>query len=139
MKQLFSILALSAMCLTAGCAKTGVVASSEMSPSTASESLELGKLDEIKNRYVKAGFHCDEWSIGDQLQLASASGSCEEGVRIGYFVDATDLEKQVAASRNWTEEYDLGKRSWVVGEDWIIETNEAKQVAKNLGGKIVII
>ncbi|ASN39643.1 hypothetical protein CGQ24_11860 [Arthrobacter sp. 7749] len=138
MKKILVALPLIGALMLAGCAGTDTKAT-EVSETPFPEIIDNGELIAVKDRFVAEGFECESWSIGNPFQLATASGTCEKAVRIGYFEDPKDIDKQVEASRNWAKEHKLEKSSWVVGDDWIIETKEPKLVVKKLGGKVITI
>lgn len=138
MKKMLVALPLLGSLMLAGCAGTDTTAT-EVSETPFHEIIDNQELIKMKDRFVAAGMSCETWVVGNSFQLATASGNCGQAVRIGYFDDPKDIDKQVDASRKWAKEHKLEKRTWVVGEDWIIDTKDAKLVAKKMGGKVITI
>ena len=69
------------------------------------------------------------------IPLATASGSCT-GMRIGYFSNPDDIVAQLEVSKKSSKEQKLSKRSWVVGDNFVVVSRDAKAIGKKLDEKV---
>ncbi|ALO67779.1 hypothetical protein AS189_16450 [Arthrobacter alpinus] len=122
--------------LLTGCGSARTADSSE-TPNIPATNAATKDLTELKARYTDAGFECKDWSVNSGFPKAKSSGSCAEETKIGYFDSNADVEKQLAESKAWSGSNKIGKRSWVVGDKWIIATPKPDEVATKLSGKVV--
>lgn len=99
----------------------------------------IKKLEKLKDGFVAAGFKCDDWKISQTFPEAQASGICSNNVRIGQFGSSDDVDRQLEISRDFSKEKKLEKRSFVVGDTWIIEAPKAKKVSQEFDGKVVTL
>lgn len=136
MKKMFVALPLVGVLLLTGCGSAQTVDSSE-APNTPVKNVATKELTDLKARYTDAGFECKDWSVKSTFPKAKSSGSCAEETKIGHFDSKAEVEKQLDESKAWSTSNKIGKRSWVVGDTWIIATPKPDEVATKLSGKVV--
>lgn len=92
---------------------------------------ESADLNKLKDQLSEAGFGCKEWLGNVTFPLADSSDSCA-GIRVAYFSSSDDVEKQIETSKKYSKANKLDKRTWVIGDDFIIESKDAKKIAEAL-------
>lgn len=144
MKNLLVALPLFGTLLLAGCANSG---SPEATETATAESSTLSSASEtaadtaglvaLRDKYIEVGFDCENWRLTEQVySKAISSGACGSSTHLGSFASSEDVNAEVKAKRKLAEENDLGEMTWVVGDDWIISTKDAKKVEEQMGGQI---
>lgn len=136
MKKMLVALPLVGVLLLAGCGSAQTADTLE-TPNTPAKNVATKELTDLKARYTDAGFECKDWTAKSSFPKAKSSGSCAEETKIGYFESKADVEKQLAESKAWSSSNKIDKRSWVVGDTWIIAPPKPDEVAAKLSGKIV--
>lgn len=99
----------------------------------------LGKvdgIDELRTAYVNAGFTCDVWDPTEAPLYAAAQGGCDGQAVLSVFDSWDGVEEQAGNLLYVSQEHDLGT-TLVIGFNWIVNTNNADEVAEMLGGQVV--
>jgi len=125
-----ALLAMLGLLLSAGFLATGC-ASSE--PDTAPTHLgKVSTIEEVRDAFIAAGGVCN-WNQNDVVLDATASGTCSDQTVIMLFADPADKTAVVARLGSLIST-DL---HLLVGENWIINSKEAVELADKIGGKVV--
>ncbi|MCB5273675.1 hypothetical protein BJG92_01199 [Arthrobacter sp. SO5] len=92
----------------------------------------------LKSAYVKAGGSCPEFSQTNKVTLAAESADCSKDTVISTYVSSSDISQLIQNVKKLNAQVkSTGGNSWLVGENWVINSPTAAKVQEELGGKLV--
>lgn len=121
MKKSFALLALTAALLT-GCSGSGPAATYET-------------VTDLRDAFVEAGGECPDWSETNKVEIASQSGECGTGTVLSVYLSSEAVERRIEATKG-SIFGDIGN-DWLVGENWIVNTEDVGGLADKMGGRVV--
>jgi hypothetical protein len=121
MKKSLVLLALTAA-LLAGCSGTGPVATHE-------------NVTDLRDAFVKAGGECKDWSETNKVEIASQSGECGTGTVLSVYLSSDAVERRIEATKSSI--FGDSGNDWLVGENWIINTEDIGDLRDKMGGRVV--
>lgn len=89
----------------------------------------------LREAFMKAGGTCNDWEQTNRVNGAAQSGTCDISSVLSVYLSREATEKRVADTHaSW-----VGSLSgdWLVGDNWIIATNDVAGMKERLGGTIV--
>lgn len=98
-----------------------------------------GTVVDLRDAAELAGYECPSWEQGNPVTLAAESGSCtDEDVFATY---ATESARDEQASlyldiADMVREVDMEPTPTLVGPNWTINTEDAVELQKSLGGTV---
>lgn len=92
----------------------------------------------LKAAYVKAGGACPEFSQTNRVTLAAESADCSKDTVLSTYVSSSDISQLIQNVKKLNAEVkSTGGNSWLVGENWVINSPAAAKMQEKLGGKVV--
>lgn len=92
----------------------------------------------LKNAYVKAGGACPDFVQTNKVTLAAESAECSKDTVISTYVSSSDISQLIQNVKKLNAELkSTGGNSWLVGENWVINSPKASGMQGKLGGKVV--
>lgn len=92
----------------------------------------------LKNAYVKAGGECPDFVQTNRVTLAAESAECSTNSVISTYVSSSDISQLIQNVKKLNAEVkSTGGNSWLVGENWVINSPTAAKMQEKLGGKVV--
>jgi len=125
-KMLVALAALGLLVSVGGC-------SGPLTPSPAEPPKTYATVVELKDAFVKAGGECPDWVQGDRITNAAQSGDCSSSTVLSIYLSEAKRDETIANLKNLS---DLGVHL-LVGENWIINTEDPETYADLLGGTVV--
>ncbi|MDN5895735.1 MAG: hypothetical protein L0H93_17135 [Nocardioides sp.] len=120
-KKLFAILVATTLIIT-GCGpdKTG------------------GSYDDVealRDAYLNAGGRCDDWNQSNEVDGAAQSGECGMNTVLSTYLTHDAVQDRIAE----TKDSIFGEMGgeWLTGENWVINTDDVRDIQKKMGGTIV--
>lgn len=72
------------------------------------------------------------------MTLAAESAECSGNTVISTYVSTSDINEHIQVNKKLNADLDLeGSNSWLVGENWVINSPTAATLQEKLGGKVV--
>ncbi|MGO1544552.1 MAG: hypothetical protein ACTHXA_09465 [Gulosibacter sp.] len=100
---------------------------------------EIASVEELRDAYIAAGFECD-WQEDIAVGLAVEQGYCSEGKNNILVMYASEADTQQQLKQSQEGLADLGMiATYVVGPNWIINSDNGAAVAAALNGELVVI
>lgn len=90
---------------------------------------------DLKDAFVKAGGSCDQWKQTNKVQIASQSGECGTSTVLSVYLSSDAVERRIEATKSSI--FGSTGDDWLVGENWIVNSPDARQYQEKLGGRIV--
>lgn len=92
----------------------------------------------LKDAYVKAGGACPDFVQTNRVTLAAESAECSKDTVISTYVSSSDISQLIQNVKKLNAEVkSTGGYSWLVGENWVINSPTAAKMQEKLGGKVV--
>lgn len=92
----------------------------------------------LKNAFVKAGGACPAFNQTNRVKLAAESAECSTNTVISTYISSSDISELIQVNKKLNAEIkSSGGNSWLVGENWVINSPTAAQMQEKLGGKVV--
>lgn len=93
-----------------------------------------GDVVELRDAAVAAGLPCPAWEQKNQVTLASTSGTCSGQAVLSVFLSKDAVQELVTKAKSLP-----GKRTWLVGENWVINAPVADldKIQPAMGGQRV--
>lgn len=92
----------------------------------------------LKNAFVKAGGACPAFNQTNRVTLAAESAECSTTTVISTYISGSDISELIQVNKKLNAEIkSSGGNSWLVGENWVINSPTAAQMQEKLGGKVV--
>lgn len=92
----------------------------------------------LKDAYVKAGGACPAFSQTNRVTLAAESAECSTNTVLSTYVSNSDVSQLIQNVKKLNAELkSTGGNSWLVGENWVINSPTAAKMQEKLGGKVV--
>lgn len=92
----------------------------------------------LKAAYVRAGGECPDFKQTNRITLAAESAECSTSTVISTYVSSSDISELIQTVKKLNADLKTtGGNSWLVGENWVINSPTAAIVQEKLGGKIV--
>lgn len=89
---------------------------------------------------MKAGGACPAFHQGNRVKLAAESADCSENAVLSTYLSSSDISQLIQNNKEQNANPAFSKierHSWLVGENWVINSPEASQLREELGGKVV--
>lgn len=143
-KGVTTVVLLGAIALS-GCAGSGVAATDTLQP-TPTQTVSAPPVDggtyatvtALKAAYVKAGGACPDFKQTNRITLAAESAECSTNTVISTYVSSSDISELIQTVKKLNADLKTtGGNSWLVGENWVINSPTSASVQEKLGGKIV--
>lgn len=137
---------LTTIVLTGMMALSGCGSSSSVSPSpTPTETRPpadggtYGTVAELKDAFVEAGGSCPEFNQTNRVKLAAESAECSSKAVLSTYLSSSDISQLIQTNKELNEQLKstVKGNSWLVGQNWVINSPEATQLREKLGGKVV--
>lgn len=92
-------------------------------------------VEALRDTYVEAGGRCDEWDQSNIVTAAAESADCDADTVLSTYTSVADRDGIV----NYLKEYGegIGGVTLLVGGNWIINSEDAREVQPGLGGIVV--
>lgn len=90
---------------------------------------------ELKEAFVKAGGECQDWKETNKVKIAAQSGECGTSTVLSVYLSAEGVERRIEETK--ASIFGDSGNDWLVGENWIINTDDLGGLPEKLGGKIV--
>lgn len=124
--------------LLSGCAGAPESASSPTATTPPADGGTYSTVADLKDAYVAAGGDCPSFSQGNEVKLAAESGECGTNTVLSTYVSNSDVSQVIQNAKTFWEKLDLTDDStWLVGQNWIINSHQSADVRGKLGGKLV--
>lgn len=92
----------------------------------------------LKDAYVKAGGACPAFNQTNRITLAAESAECSKDSVISTYVSSSDISLLIQNIKKLNAELkSTGGNSWLVGENWVINSPTAGKMQEKMGGKVV--
>lgn len=120
-----------------GCSSTATAAGEHTSSPAPTKvmAVSYSSVTDLKTAYVKAGGKCPSWDQNNVVQTAAESGDCSDSTVLSTYADEGSKTDAVTALKGFATS-DV-PAVFLVGPNWIVNSEDAKAVAKKLGGTIV--
>lgn len=134
-------LALSGCGSSMASAPVGATSTSASTPTVTTPPVSGGTYSTVvalKNAYVKAGGECPDFVQTNRVTLAAESAECSTNSVISTYVSSSDISQLIQNVKKLNAEVKTtGGNSWLVGENWVINSPTAAKMQEKLGGKVV--
>ncbi|MGN8131750.1 hypothetical protein [Paenarthrobacter sp. 22069] len=92
----------------------------------------------LKAAYVKAGGACPDFIQTNKITLAAESAECSSNTVISTYLSSSDISQLIQNVKKLNADLkSSGGNSWLVGENWVINSPTTAEVQGKLGGKLV--
>lgn len=93
----------------------------------------------LKAAYVQAGGECPEFKQTNQITLAAESAECSTNTVISTYLSSSDISQVIQNVKKLNADLKLtgSSNSWLVGENWVINSPTSAEMQEKLGGKLV--
>jgi hypothetical protein len=108
----------------------GLVAGCASGPTTYS------LVSDLRDAYESAGFDCPEWDQSNQVTAASESGTCDSSTVLMVFDDEASATSQAKSLASLVRSFG-STPSIAYGANWVVNTDQAEIVAKELHGSLI--
>lgn len=125
-----ALLVLTAAMILTGCSGPATATSPSPSPVATYDTVS-----ELKDAFVEAGGDCEDWQETNKVQIASQSGECGTHTVLSVYLSSEAVERRIEATKS--SAFGAMGGDWLVGENWIINTDAAAELKDKLGGRIV--
>ena len=141
---LYAALLAGAVALT-GCSASGAAVSAPVTP-TARQTATVPPADggtystvvALKAAYVKAGGDCSDFKQTNKITLAAESADCSSNTVISTYLSSTDISQLIQNVKKLNADLkSSGGNSWLVGENWVINSPVTAKIQEKLGGRLV--
>lgn len=99
----------------------------------------FGTVAELKDAFVEAGGACPEFNQTNRVKLAAESAECSSTAVLSTYLSSSDISQLIQNKKELTEQLDSSVKtnSWLVGQNWVINSPETTELREKLGGKVV--
>lgn len=95
-------------------------------------------VEALKDAFVEAGGACPEFVQSNRVTLAAESADCSKDTVLSTYVSSGDISQLIQNVKKLNEQFkSSGDNSWLVGENWVINSPSAADMQEKLGGKVV--
>jgi len=95
-------------------------------------------VEALKASFVKAGGACPDFKQTNRITLAAESAECSANTVISTYVSSSDISQLIQTVKKLNADLKTtGGNSWLVGENWVINSPTSTDIQEKLGGKIV--
>ena len=124
------------LALTIGIASCSSAGSSRAttSPSAATKLGEVSDIDDLRDAFQAAGGACDSWEQTNQVTNARESGSCSTATVLMVFDSVSKRDDTVSSLQSFVPAGE--EQVLLVGQNWVINSKESRDVVAALGGSI---
>lgn len=120
------MVALSAAFVTTALVATGCTTAPE-------RDARYSSVEALRDAFVNAGGECPDWDQANQVTLAAESGVCSETSVLSIYLTQADRDELVANYKA----FGFIEGTLLVGDNWVINDPNAKELSKRLGGTLV--
>lgn len=144
-KGIRSVVLLAGVLALSGCAGSTVAAPATVEPTPTptvtappANGGSYSTVTALKAAYLKAGGACPEFKQTNQITLAAESAECSSNTVISTYLSSSDISQVIQNVKKLNADLKLtGGNSWLVGENWVINSPTSVEMQEKLGGKVV--
>lgn len=92
-------------------------------------------VEALRDAFIEAGHECDEWEQSNQVLGAAQSGECGTETVLSTYLTHDAVQDRIAETKESLGGLLGGE--WLTGENWIINTDNARELQEAMGGQIV--
>lgn len=75
---------------------------------------------------MKAGGSCPAFNQRNRVKLAAESADCSQDAVLSTYLSSSDISQLIQDNKRSNEDFPtIEKQSWLVGENWVINSPEA--------------
>lgn len=140
----YAVLLAGAVALS-GCSGSKAAVTAEVTPTpspTVTTPLAAGgtysTVAALKSEYVKAGGACPDFKQTNKITLAAESAECASDTVISTYLSSGDISQLIQNVKKLNADLkSSGGNSWLVGENWVINSPTTAKIQEKLGGRLV--
>lgn len=92
----------------------------------------------LRSAYVKAGGACPDFKQTNKITLAAESAECASDTVISTYLSSGDISQLIQNVKKLNVDLkSSGGNSWLVGENWVINSPTTVKIREKLGGRLV--
>lgn len=93
---------------------------------------------DLQRAYVKAGGDCSLLDQANQISLAAESGNCNDTTVISTYLSRDDISTLIQNNKELTADLEVERNDvWLIGQNWVINSDDATEIQKEMGGQLV--
>jgi hypothetical protein len=144
-KGIRSVVLLAGALALSGCAASTTAATTVVKPTPTptvsgppADGGSYATVGALKAAFVKAGGACPDFKQTNRITLAAESAECSTNTVISTYVSSNDISQLIQTVKKLNADLKTtGGNSWLVGENWVINSPTSTDMQEKLGGKIV--
>lgn len=121
-------------------ALAGCTSADESGSRTNEEPSRFENLEGLKEAFVEAGGQCWGWKVDTSVPLEEfgwkGKGDCDSGTVLILYADEVDVMDEVLFIRKTNESLGLGT-SYLIGDNWTINSDQVENVYPKMGGTLM--
>ncbi len=119
-------------------AETDVEAPTDIDTAPPADGGSYSSILDLQRAYIMAGGECSVLNQTNQITLAAESGDCNDTSVLSTYLSATDISELIQNNKALNEEIGFESDAvWLIGQNWIINSEDAAEVRKEMGGQLV--
>jgi len=92
-------------------------------------------LESLRDAFVKSGGQCWEWKVNEPYKSQSTA-DCDSKTVLILFAEGTDALKEAISFADFNRNLSF-KVNLLVGENWMINSDQVTLVAEEMGGTLI--
>lgn len=131
MKRLTLVAVLALAACSSPVAATPSVTPTPTAP-TSAVAKKYAAIEDLRDDAGRAGYYCANWQQTNRVQVAVASGTCDDASVFMLFLTEADVSQNVQALKSTKSPIHL-----LVGPNWILNVPQPESLQARMGGIVV--